>query len=310
MRGLSEGRYWLAALLQHPKATKRTAARAKALALAGDLAIEQEGNHSAARLMYEESLLISKELGYRQGVATSLLGLGTIARVDGDMASARALTEQSLAIWQRLNESWGIAWALHQLGDLAFDRGELEAACLLYNECLEVRRVLGDKSGIAWLFNMLGEVARFEGHFERAQVLYDESLRLHREIGNKGGVTATSSNMGYLALNQGNHQLARAFFEESLSQHLGNKGLNALCLTGLAGVVQDSVSAARLLGAAESFRDLSSSPADRADHERIVAAVRAKLDEATFTVAWEAGRSMLLDQAIEIVLQDKHLERS
>lgn len=310
MRGLNEGRDWLTALLQHPQATKRTVARAKALALAGDLTIEQEGNHAAARSMYQESLLISRELGYQQGVAIALLGLGTVAHAGSDFGDAQSLTEQSLAIWKALNESWGIAWALHRLGDLAFDQGDLEAACLLYNECLVIRRELGDQSGVAWVFNMLGEVARYEGHIERAQVLYEESLRLHRELGNKAGITATISNLGYLVLYKGNHRLARALFEESLSQNLGNKGLNALCLIGLAGVMQHSVCAARLLGAAESFRYLSSSPADRADHDRIVASVRAQLDETTFAVAWEAGRSMFLNQAIEIALQNEHPRES
>ena len=94
-------------------------------------------------------------------------------------------------------------------------------------------------------------------------------------------------------------------YKESLSQNLGNKGANATCLIGLAGLVQNSVCAARLLGAAEPFRDLSSSLADRADYERIVAVVRDQLDETTFAVAWEAGRSMMMSQAIEIALQDE-----
>jgi len=305
MRGMSEGRDWLTKLLQHPKATKRTVARAKALALAGDLAVEQESNYAAARLMYEESLLTSRESGYRQGVATSLLGLGAISWAGGDVAGARALTEQSLAIWQELEERWGIAWAIHRLGDLAFDQSNLEVANSLYNQCLEIRRELGERSGIAWLFQRQGDVARYEGHIERAQVLYEESLRLFRELGNNGGLTATITSLGYLALDQGNHRLARALFEESLSQNSGNKSLNAFCLIGLAGVVQDSVLAARLLGAAGPFQDLSISLADRVDYDRIVAVVRDQLDETTFAVSWEAGRSLNLNQAIEIALQDE-----
>lgn len=310
LRGMSEGRGWLAALLQHPKATKHTVARARALALAADLAIEQDGNFAAAHPMYEESLSISRELGDRQGVATSLLGLGDITYAGGDVAGARSLTEQSLAIWKALEESWGVAWALHRLGDLAFDQSDMDAARLLYNECLMIRREIGDKSGIGWLFSRLGEIARYEGHHGQAQALYEESLRMHRELEHKGGVTATLSNMGYLALNQGNLQQARALFKESLSLNLGNKGLNALCLIGLAGIVQDPVCAARLLGAAQPFREAASSLADRIDHDRIVAAVRAQLDETTFSVAWEAGRSMLLDQALEIALKEDGTKES
>ncbi|MBA4376894.1 MAG: hypothetical protein C0401_12085 [Anaerolinea sp.] len=310
MRGLNKGRDWLAALLQHPKAAKHTAARAKALALAGDLAIVQEGNHPAARLMYEESLLIARKIGDKQGVAIALLGLGEIARAVGDVAGARSLKEQSLTIWQQLEEGWGIAWAFHELGDLAFDQVDLGQASSFYNQSLVIRREIGDQSGTAWLINNLGEIARYEGHYEQARELYEESLRLFRELGNKGGITCAITNLGFIALSQGNHPMARTFFEESLSQNSGNKGINAFCLIGLAGVSQNSVLAARLLGAADSIRDLNSTPTDRVDHDRIVAAVRAQLDEITFAAAWEAGRSMLLDQAIEVALQEERTKES
>ena len=39
-------------------------------------------------------------------------------------------------------------------------------------------------------------------------------------------------------------------------------------------------------------------PADRADHDRDVAAVRAALGEAAFAAAWAEGRAMTMEQAI------------
>jgi tetratricopeptide (TPR) repeat protein len=302
---MSEGRDWLAALLRHPKAANHTVARARALTLAGDLAVEQEGNIGLARLYYEESMLISTELSDRQGVATTLLGLGTIAYAGGDVAGAQSVIEQSLEIWQTLEESWGVAWATHRLGDLAFEQSDMESARLFYNECLVIRREIGDKSGIGWLFQRLGEIARYEGFYDRAQALYEEALRLHRELASNGGVTATITSMGYLALNQGNFLQARSLFKEGISQNLGNQILNALCLIGLAGAVIDPVKAARWLGAADSIFKQSSSFIDRVDRDRILTAVHAQINESAFAVAWEAGRSMLLDQAIETALQDE-----
>lgn len=307
MRSLGEGCDWLARLLHHPLAAKHTSARAKALAQAGDLAIEQEGDYGTARLMYEESLSISRELGDRPVAAASLLGLGAVARAGGDMAKAQALCEQALATWQELDEQWGIAWALHELGDVAYEQADLASARSFYGQSLVIRREVGDKSGVAWLFNELGEVARYEGHYERARALYEESLRLHREVGNKAGIIGVLTNMGYVALNLGDDELAKALFEESLSQNPGIKWLSVLCLTGLAGVAQQAGHSARLLGAAEPFCDIARL-ADRADHERIVAAVRAQLDETTFAVAWEAGRAMTLNEAVEFALQEERLK--
>jgi hypothetical protein len=64
--------------------------------------------------------------------------------------------------------------------------------------------------------------------------------------------------------------------------------------------------AARLLGAAAPLRhDVGwyLNAADRVDYDRNLAAVRAQLDEATFTTAWEVGRAMTLEQAIAEALE-------
>ena len=44
-------------------------------------------------------------------------------------------------------------------------------------------------------------------------------------------------------------------------------------------------------------------PVDRVKYDQILAAVRAQLDEATFNAAWEEGRKMTLEQAIEYALK-------
>jgi predicted ATPase/Tfp pilus assembly protein PilF len=299
VRGQSEGRDWLRALLQQD-AARPTVARAHALALAADLALEQEGRHPAARAMYAESLHICQQAGHEPGVATALLGLGGIARAEGDADGAQALYLESLSLWRQTGEQWGTAWALHRLGQLAFAQGQLQAARTAFHECLAIRRALGDRSGQAWVHNILGEVARFEGDFEQAESLYQESLRLHEALGDKAGAAATLSNLGYIALNQGNPRLARTRFTASLAQNPANKGLAALCLIGLAGLARPPERAARLLGAAEPYRHQVSSPADRADHDRIFAAVRTQLAAATFAACWEAGQKMVLDEALAL----------
>ena len=306
MRGLSEGRAWLGALLQQSKGAKHTLGRAKALALAGDLAVEQAGDSTTAHSLYEEALSIQRELGDKPGAAASLLGLGATARAQGNFLRARSFCEQSLAIWQELGQKWGIAWAFHQLSFVAFAQGDLELACSFCNESLAIRQELGDKPGIAWVLDTLGEVARYQGDYDQAQAWYEQSLKLHRELGSILGIAALLSNMGYVALNQGNDQLVRALFKESLSlsHELGHMCTISLVLIGLAGLEEQPNVAARLLGAAEPFRRLFGAPADGADYERIRSAVRAQLDEAEFAASWAEGRAMPLEQVVDHMLRE------
>jgi len=148
-------------------------------------------------------------------------------------------------------------------------RGEVAA---LLAEGLALGRALGDQAGVATALTTLGQMARAQGDAARAAALLAEGLALQRELGDQHGV--------------------------------------AECLEGLAGVVGvqgQPARAALLFGAAEALRDAIGAPvppADRADYERSVAAVRAQLDAAAFGAAWAEGRSTPLEQAITVALSE------
>jgi tetratricopeptide (TPR) repeat protein len=135
---------------------------------------------------------------------------------------------------------------------------------------------------------------------------------VHQQLGNQRGTAVVLHNLGYVALAQGEWRKAVTHFEKSLdlSQDLSDKEGIAWCSAGLAGVAQAQAqweSAARLLGAADGLltaMTLSLGPADRLEHERMVAAVRAQLEEAAFADAWAKGRRMTLDEAVAYALQD------
>src|SRR5436190_1201332 len=115
-------------------------------------------------------------------------------------------------------------------------------------------------------------------------------------------------NMGHLELREGHYGQARAYFIESLQllRQVVNKTVVAECLTGMAGVaVRRSMwgRATRLIGATEAL--LRSIGLDRLDtleqveFEHTQKATQLQLDEATWQAAWEEGRAMSMDQAIE-----------
>src|SRR5205823_2678594 len=151
-----------------------------------------------------------------------------------------------------------------------------------------VFRELGDKKGIAGSLNYLGFIARVQGDLEAARALFEESLTIRREQGTKDGIAWSLSGLGWTAGDQGDYGTARALFEESLAtfREIGDKPGTVGVLEGLAAVAvaeAQSERAARLFGAAERIREAMGAPlppADRAEHDHSVAAVRAALGEA------------------------------
>jgi hypothetical protein len=111
-------------------------------------------------------------------------------------------------------------------------------------------------------------------------------------------------------LHRGDLEAARTHFTAALSilqQQEDRRGV-AECLegmAGLAGVQGRPAQAARLLGAANALREAIAAPhppVERGEHERLVAAVRAQLDEAEFASAWAEGQALPWERVVEEAL--------
>ena len=321
----SEGRQWLGRALARTQsgaagedgasvragsvASGISATRAKALNGAGALAVSQ-GDYVEARALHGESLAISRQLGDQQGIANALHNLGNVALNQGDYAAARALYEESLTTRRQLGDQQGIAMALNNLGFVALNQGDYAEARALQEESLTLYRQLGDQQGIAGLLGNLGLVAQWQGDYAAARALQEESLAISRRLGNQHGIADALHNLGFVALNQGNYAEARALHGESLAlfRQLGNQQGIAYSLEGMAGVAQRQSQpsrTARLGGAAAALRESIGcplSPAEQEEMDKQIAAGRTALGEEAFAAAWDAGRAMTPEQAVEYAL--------
>ena len=325
VRGLStEGREQLERAISIPEASEAplqgrllgtlrassTRSRIKALNGAGVLA-ERQGDYSSARSLTEAALDLGREVGDKHSMAFSLNNLGNVAKEQGDYPAARALYEQSLALRRELGDKGGMSASLNNLGNIVKEQRDYPAARALYEQSLVLKRELGDKGGMSASLNNLGAVAKEQGDYPAARTLYEQSLALRRELGDKWGITLSLSNLGAVAQEQGDYQAARALYEESLvlKRELGDRKGIAECLVGLGGVavgVGQVGRGAMLLGAVEGMLQGMSAVLDREDllpYERSVQQARALLREEEFEQAWQDGRAMSVEAAIEYALQ-------
>jgi tetratricopeptide (TPR) repeat protein len=304
-----EGRGWLEAALKG-SSDASPGFRAKALNAAGYLALSR-GDHQTARSLLEESLTIRRQLGEQTGIAISLSNLGAAANQQGDHAAAGSYLEESLAIRRRLGDRVDIAVSLNDLAGTAVQQGDYARARSLLEESLAIRRQLGDKVGIAVSLNNLGMAAIRSGDHAGARPLLEESLVLCREVGDKWLSATVLGTLGDLTRAQGDHAEARSRYTESLAiyrQLEDTRGI-ADCLKGLAAVDYlqgQHRRAAQLFGAAAALREAGGAPlsdSDRAEEDRHIAAIRARLGEEAFAAAWAAGRAMTPERAIEYALE-------
>ncbi|HZD55651.1 MAG TPA: tetratricopeptide repeat protein, partial [Anaerolineales bacterium] len=173
----TEGRELLAAILLTEPARGRTAARARILARAAELAFRQS-DFPATTSFAEESLAIYREVGDRQGIASALIKLGNAATEKGNYVTASGFLEEALKTWRQLEDKHGIARALISSAWVALRSAQYGLAKTRLEEALALSRQLGDTRSIGFELSGLGEVALRQGDYLRARQLVEESLEL------------------------------------------------------------------------------------------------------------------------------------
>jgi len=211
---LTEGRLWLdRSLALAGNVTPQV--RADALNAAGNLAWS-DSDFDHARIMYRQSLEISRESGDKRGMARPLNNLAVLAHAQGDYGQAADLFEQSLALKRELGDRAGTASSLNGLGTVMQDWGNYAEAKNMYEESLALFRELGDRHGIASALTNLGVNSVLMGDPDKARILYEEALALRRDLGDVQGVSNVILNMGEAACYKGDYSAAAALYEQSL----------------------------------------------------------------------------------------------
>jgi predicted ATPase len=265
---LAEGRRRLEAAVAADETP--TAARAKALNGAGDMAIGH-GDSAAARLRAGEALALNRQLGNTWGIAVSLFILGHAAADDEDYETARQHWEESERLFREAGDSFQalmttrmLAWAYDELGESRRARG-------LMQDVLQQARAAQDKHVEVHALESLAIDAALEGRIEDATSLLGEAWKLNRDLGDR--------------------------FRAAI---LVCRFARVLGFAGRAEV------AARVLAAGEKlYEEMGGSPMGwlQRGNDQALTLIRAELDEATFAEAYDQGASLTADEAVALALE-------
>ncbi|WP_395141231.1 tetratricopeptide repeat protein [Armatimonas sp.] len=210
-------------------------------------------------------------LGRQRERAAALNNLGLVAQEQNELQAARALHEKSLEIRRALKDHWGTGVSLNNLACVAQDEGNLEDARTLYYEALDAIRLGGSRESEGMILTNLAEVAILLGRYAEAHLLVAEGTQIQRELWDLMGLIHCLQTRATLALRE-----------------------------------DDATLATQLYGAIEKIRETTG--ATLAPHERElqlanIVAARQALGSDAFNVAWAAGHSQPLEQAIEHALE-------
>jgi predicted ATPase/DNA-binding SARP family transcriptional activator len=165
-------------------------------------------------LLLEELALAGRDT--RSEKAFVLKRMGDAAH-DADRREARRLYEQSLMLYRELGDGWATANALHSLGGLAWQSGAYDKAKQLSEESLVIRRALDDQKGVGRSLELLGLIALYQGEVEGAEDLLRESLAIARQTGALHGVVRGLANLAATFTLLGKFAEAQSLCEEAIA---------------------------------------------------------------------------------------------
>jgi predicted ATPase/DNA-binding SARP family transcriptional activator len=212
----SEVRALWESALARDEALGPRAARARASALRPAAMVGSRGDRAVQRARFEEMLALSRELGFREGVAWALQGLGHMER--GNFEAAQAFYLESLAIFREIGHNAGVAHLLECLASISLSQGDYSTARALSEESVVFSRRTKRKDRIAYALYGLASVAQAQGEYSTAEAFFEEALVRIREFGHQKWMQSDiCRGYGHLLLELGDYAAARSCFEEMLA---------------------------------------------------------------------------------------------
>ena len=270
MRGhLTEGREWLARLLDAAPIDRQPRWRARGLYAAAVLATMQ-GDYASGKRLLQERLTLSRRLDEPSKPARALCALAYIAIEQGDYPEAEALSREAVGSSQATDDRLALCSSLGHLAIALHRQDQRAAARELYEQALVAARELGTPSYIGESLKEIGWAECDEGRFDLALKHVTEGLTILHGLGCAPSVIESLEGLG-----------------------------------GLAAATASPRRAARLWGAADALRQemgCARSAYQSIAYERQVGPVRAILTAEAFARAWYEGRAMSLDDAVRYAL--------
>ena len=199
---------------------------------------------------------------------------------------------------------------LNALATLEVYRGDYACAAAVQEESLA--REAGDVRSVANYNVNLGWTAAMTGEHERAEAFLQEAQELFRKLGDRNMAALCDRLFGFLALCRNDPDRAEELCVKAIRelQELAETPGVDFALDVLGGVAAtrgEIRRAARLWGAAAASREFNNIPwlsEERTMIEPHIEAARTRLDEVAWEKAWEEGRSMTLEEAVNYALED------
>ena len=254
-----------------------------------------------ARALADEGLARARATGDLATISQALAAAWTARLFAGRPEELLALGEESVEVAGRAGDPWTQAMAAASLaGALSIGRlrsADQDHARSLMEDATRYARTSGDGFAMAFVALIRGRIAGAAGRIAEARAAFQEAATFFDEIGDSRFGLVGLSDLGHAVRRGGELDEALSILRRTLPrwEHSGNRGAiaNQLEAFGFIAVERGETDrAARLLGAAETLRELAGAAMlsyERAEYDAVVARLRASMDGDAFDLGLGGG---------------------
>jgi tetratricopeptide (TPR) repeat protein len=268
------------------------------------------GEIMVSRSALQEAITLARHLGDRFMLGYSLemfANASSFIKAEDTLPAA----QEGLEIFKELNDNAGLAIAYSNLSRWAGINGNFEESQKFLTLLQEISKNIPVSFQSAILLLGLAYNARFLKQFETAKKHFETGLRMFEHVGHKGFVTIMTAEIAHVERTLGNYVQAKHTYQETIRvfQDLGNRPAVAHqleCFAMIAVAEEEPQRAAKLFGAAEAIREVTGhKPTDeeQAEEAQFINQLHSMLPEAEFKALWAQGKSMTMEQAIQLALR-------
>jgi len=258
----------------------------------------------------EQALGIYRSLGDKIGQADTLRFLTVVNR--GHPEYLADFIKEAIRLYRELDDLSGITICLMSLARLTMWQGDFSAPAPMLDEAIMTSRQLGSQASEVEALLAYGTLAYWRGDYEGAMAFYEEAIGMSEKIGDRFQNLWGRVHKAYVVLRQGDIQKARALFKDNIKT-ISEASLIIPLVYAIEGLASLHVNqnqperAAQLFAWADAMREKIGDPrppVEQASIEKDLAAVHSKLDDAEFTRLTAEGRTMTMEQAIALALEE------
>lgn len=184
-------------------------------ALAGEFYLE---DLDSASYFCTEAQIISIQIKYQDGIASSHNWLGYMFYHNGDIQSAIEQFKLSLKANEKSSDSIARGNMLNNIGFMYKEVGDVENALYFLHEALEIRKLIDHKPGIGTSLNNIGIVYKELNEYETALKYLHESLEYRVAAKDTNGQSTTYNNIAVIHEELDELDLAKSYLKQAMIQ--------------------------------------------------------------------------------------------